>query len=63
MGTSRSAQSVRLTNTGSVALSITSITASGDSSQTNTCGLSVATNASCTLSVTLKYIKLTRYPL
>src|SRR5208337_4849137 len=33
-------------------LSITSITVSGDFSQTNTCGSSVAASASCTLSVT-----------
>src|SRR5208283_5164944 len=35
-------------------LSITSITASGDFSQTNTCGSSVAAGAHCTLSVTFK---------
>jgi hypothetical protein len=52
VGTSSTAQSVTLSNTGSAALSITGITASGDSSQTNTCGSSVAANANCTLSVT-----------
>src|SRR5208337_2067237 len=52
VGTSSSAQSVTLSNTGSATLSITSITASGDFSQTNTCGSSLAANASCTLSVT-----------
>jgi len=52
VGTSSSAQSVTLSNTGSAALTITSIAASGDSSQTNTCGSSVAANANCTLSVT-----------
>jgi hypothetical protein len=54
VGTSSSAQSVTLSNTGNAALSITSITASGDFSQTNTCGSSVAAGASCTLSVTFK---------
>ncbi|MGO8734679.1 MAG: choice-of-anchor D domain-containing protein [Terriglobia bacterium] len=54
VGTSSSAQSVTLKNAGSASLSITSITASGDFSQTNTCGSSVAASASCTLSVTFK---------
>ena len=54
VGTTSNAQSVTLSNTGSEALGITSITASGDSSQTNTCGSSVAANASCTLSVTFE---------
>jgi len=54
VGTSSSAQSVTLKNTGSATLSITSITASGDFSQTNTCRSSVAVSASCTLSVTFK---------
>src|SRR5208282_4483601 len=52
VGTSSSAQSVTLSNTGSAALSISSITASGDFSQTNTCGTSLAASADCTLSVT-----------
>jgi hypothetical protein len=54
VGTSSSAQSVTLTNTGNATLSITSIKASGDFSQTNTCGSSVAAGAGCTLSVTFK---------
>jgi hypothetical protein len=54
VGTSSSAQSVTLSNTGNAALSITGITASGDFSQTNTCGSNVAAGASCTLSVTFK---------
>ena len=54
VGTSSSAQSVTLSNAGNAALSITSITVSGDFSQTNTCGSSLAANASCTLSVTFK---------
>ena len=54
VGTSSSAQPVTLTNYGKMALSITSIAASGDFSQTNTCGSSLAAEASCTISVTFK---------
>jgi len=46
------AQNVTLTNSTSAALAITSIVASGDFAQTNTCGTSVATNGSCSISVT-----------
>jgi hypothetical protein len=52
LGTTSSAQSVTLSNTGSATLVISSATASGDFSQTNTCGSSVAASASCTISVT-----------
>jgi len=56
VGTASSAQAVTLTNTGSASLTISSITVaganSGDFSQTNTCGTSVATGANCTISVT-----------
>jgi len=45
-------QSTTLTNTGSTALSITSITADLPFAQTNNCGMSVAPGASCTISVT-----------
>jgi centrosomal CEP192-like protein/NHL repeat-containing protein len=41
-----------LINTGSVAVTFTSITPSGDFAQTNTCGTSLAANAQCTISVT-----------
>jgi hypothetical protein len=53
-GTSSSAQPVTLTNTGNAPLTISSITASGDFSQTNTCGSSVSAGANCTISVTFK---------
>ena len=44
---------VTLTNVGSAALNITSITASGDFQQTNTCGTSVAGGAgTCTIQIT-----------
>ena len=43
---------VTLTNAGTAPLNITSITASGDFAQTNTCGTLVAANSNCTVSVT-----------
>jgi hypothetical protein len=52
MNTTSAAQSVTLNNTGNAALSVTSIVASGDYAQTNTCGSSVAAGANCTISVT-----------
>ncbi len=54
VGTSSSPQSVTLTNTGSAKLTVSGISTSGDFSQTNTCGSSVAAGASCTISVTFK---------
>jgi hypothetical protein len=54
VGTSSSAQPVTLTNYGKIALSIASIAASGDFSQANTCGSSLAAEASCSISVTFK---------
>ena len=54
VGTSSSAQSLTLSNTGSATLTITSITASGDFSQTNTCASSLVAGATCALSVTFK---------
>jgi hypothetical protein len=54
VGVSSSAQSVTLKNTGKGTLTISSIVTSGDFSQTNTCGSSVAANASCAIRVTFK---------
>jgi dienelactone hydrolase len=58
IGTSSSARSVTLTNYGSAALSISGISFKGanpgDFLQTNTCGASVGSAASCTISVTFK---------
>jgi Abnormal spindle-like microcephaly-assoc'd, ASPM-SPD-2-Hydin/Cep192 domain 4/NHL repeat len=58
LGTTSAAQTVTLTNSGNAALSVTSIAVSGgnsgDFSETNTCGNSVAAAASCTISVTFK---------
>jgi hypothetical protein len=50
--TTSAAQKLTLTNTGAAALSILSIVASGDYAQTNTCGTSLAAEASCTVQVT-----------
>ena len=52
VGSTSAAQPVTLTNTGSSALSITSIAVSGDFAQLNTCGSSVAPGTACTISVT-----------
>ncbi len=52
VGTTSAAQSVTLTNTGTASLNLTSIAASGDFGQTNTCGSFVAAAGSCTISVT-----------
>ena len=52
VGTTSAAQTVTLTNTGTAALTLSSIAASGNYAQTNTCGTSLAANASCTISVT-----------
>jgi phosphatidylethanolamine-binding protein (PEBP) family uncharacterized protein len=52
VGTTSAAKPITLSNSGSAALSITSITASGDYAQTNTCGTSLAAGANCSISVT-----------
>ena len=52
VATTSAAQTVTLTNTGTAALSISGIAASGNFAETNTCGSSLAVNASCTISVT-----------
>src|SRR5439155_141703 len=58
VGASSAAQSITLSNTGTVALSISGIaiagTNSGDFTQTHTCGASLAAGTSCTISVTFK---------
>lgn len=54
LNTSSPSQTVTLSNTGSGTLSITNIVASGDYSQTNNCGTSLAPAASCTVTVTFK---------
>jgi hypothetical protein len=51
LGTTSRSQSVTLSNTGNATLNINSIAASGDFSQTSTCGSSVAAGSSCKISV------------
>jgi hypothetical protein len=50
-GASSSAQAITLTNTGTAVLGISAIAASGDFSQTNTCGGTLAVNATCQVSI------------
>src|SRR5262249_53578081 len=56
VNTTSAAQTVKLTNNGTAALSISGIAATGTNAgnfaQTNTCPSSLAVNASCTISVT-----------
>jgi hypothetical protein len=52
MGMPSAAQSVTFTDTGNAPLSITSISATGDFAETNTCGGAVLAGANCTISVT-----------
>jgi len=58
VGTTSSAQAVTLTNSGTTALPITSVTIAGtnatDFAETNNCGTSLAAGAKCSLSVTFK---------
>lgn len=54
VGTASTPQNVTLTNTGAALLSITSIATTGDFSQTNNCGSTVAVGASCTITVTFR---------
>jgi FG-GAP-like repeat/Abnormal spindle-like microcephaly-assoc'd, ASPM-SPD-2-Hydin/FG-GAP repeat len=51
-GTTSPAQTVTLSNTGTGALAISSISTTGNFAETNTCRSSVAANGSCTISVT-----------
>jgi hypothetical protein len=51
VGSTSATQQVSLQNLGGAALSISSISVTGDFSQTDTCGTSVPANGSCTLSV------------
>ena len=51
VGTTSSSKTVTVKNSGSGPLSIGSITASGDFTQTNNCGSSLAASSSCTINV------------
>jgi hypothetical protein len=50
-GASSATQAVTVTNSGSAAAPVTTVSTSGDFSQTNTCGSSIAAGSSCTVSV------------
>jgi hypothetical protein len=52
VGTTSAPQTVTLTNTGKIALTISSMKAAGQFGMTSTCGTSVAAGANCTISVT-----------
>ena len=52
IGTTSDPQAVSLTNTRTATLTLSSITASGDYAQTNTCGSAVAAGANCQMDVT-----------
>ena len=54
VGTSSTSQAVSLRNNGSAPLKITSISTSGDFSETNTCGSSLAEGDSCEISIAFK---------
>jgi hypothetical protein len=51
-GTSSTAQTVTLTNTGTAPLAVSAISVTGDYAETNTCGSTLAAGAVCTISVT-----------
>lgn len=53
VGSSSASQTVTLTNTGTTSATVSGVTASGDFSQTNTCG-TLAVGASCTVTVTFR---------
>jgi hypothetical protein len=52
VGTSSAAQAVAMTNTGTAALTISSIVVTGNFAQINTCGSSLGAGANCAISVT-----------
>jgi hypothetical protein len=52
LNTSSSPSTVTITNTSTVIVNVTSITISGDYSQTNNCGSSIGVGANCTANVT-----------
>ena len=54
LNTASAAQAVTVTNTGTAAAAVSGVSATGDFSQTNTCGSSIGAGASCTVNVTFK---------
>lgn len=61
-GVTSTTQTVTLTNNGAAALNISGITASGDFSQTNSCGASLAVQASCSINVSFTATALRSFP-
>jgi hypothetical protein len=53
VGKTSALRTVTLTNTGTAALAVSKIAASGDFTETNNCGSSLSAGASCTIAVTL----------
>jgi hypothetical protein len=53
-GSSSTSQAVTVTNSGSSAASVTALATTGDFSQTNNCGSSIAAGSSCTVNVTFR---------
>ncbi|MFC1430193.1 choice-of-anchor D domain-containing protein [Streptacidiphilus sp. N1-3] len=51
LNTASAAQSVTVTNTGTAAAAVSGVATTGDFSQTNTCGTSIAAGASCAVAV------------
>jgi hypothetical protein len=54
LNTNSAAQTVTVHNTGTAAAAVSGVSVTGDYSQTNTCGTSIAAGASCTVSVTFR---------
>jgi hypothetical protein len=54
VGSAGSPQNVTISNSGTAAASVSGVSTSGDFSQTNTCGASIAVAGSCTVSVTFR---------
>jgi hypothetical protein len=54
LNTTSAAQAVTVSNTGTAAASVSGVSVTGDFSQTNNCGTSIAAGASCTASVSFR---------
>ncbi len=54
LNTTSAAQAVTVTNTGTAAATVSGVTTTGDFSQTNNCGTSLAVGASCTVNVSFR---------
>jgi hypothetical protein len=54
LNTTSAAKSVTVTNTGTAAASVSGVSVTGDFTQTNTCGTSIAAGASCTVNASFR---------